>query len=126
MKGSDFAVIAIGAVVLLLVLNPDALKEWLEKFKGNGNGEPTPDPEPPGPAGPLLSAKIDPPGSGKVEGIGTIALGQYVTLKAVPSAGWYFDYWEWDVGGTFTDNPVVVHLTREVYLIAHFRKIGIA
>ncbi len=63
-----------------------------------------------------------------VAGGGTISpanpireVGQQASLLASPNAGWIFEGWSGDVSGT--ENPVQIHVTRELNVTAHFRQL---
>ena len=66
-----------------------------------------------------LSASVN--GQGTVSGAGTYAEGTVVSVTATPAAGWQFDGWSGDAGGTA--NPVSITMDANKSVTANFSEI---
>ncbi len=115
MKTMDIALIGLaGFAVYKLVMAKGAEAGVPPGGGGNGGGS-------------ALSASIEPAGSGQAILVsGTLQLGDTPTIEAIPAAGYIFDYWEWDWGGTNAENPIAVTLTRAITVIVHFSPLYVA
>lgn len=74
---------------------------------------------------PQLATAAQPPNWGTTSprpGVEIHALGTTVSVKAMPNAGYRFDYWELGSKGTSRQNPITVTIEGSEIAIAHFKE----
>ena len=67
-----------------------------------------------------LTADVDPPIGGTVNGAGDYFMGEVVTVEAIPSEGYFFDHWEGDDIHGSTVNPEQITMDGHKAVTAFF------